>query len=107
MMGPKTESYTWFLLRLFKPSEPNKFLFARKYSGHREWYLTEDLRDSFRFHSRSDARRTTRTVNVRHQLQKGYFWEVVKVVETREISFEVETLVSNAPPLYQLARAAE
>jgi hypothetical protein len=111
-MQSKTESHSWFLLRVYETDTPDKFLYARDLSNtwdkKRYWSTTEDASEAYQFRDRSDARKTTRATTFQEKAPRGeYFWEVVKVVETKLVSYEVEFVVSNAPPLYQLARCGE
>ena len=107
-MKPITETRFWFVLRYYHADSPDSFEYAKDISNSwdnkRYWSTTMDVREAYEFPNRSDARKTTRSVTLNQRIEKNFFWEVVKVVETKQVSYETEMIVSNAPPLYQLAR---
>lgn len=131
MRSPTVEKRRYWLLRWWRPRD-NKICYAKDL-GHRSdyrrtWSTCETPVGAYQFNNRSDARQAVRAKafedlrdGVRREIldtNKGYsvymrdpasvfFWEIILVVETITTEFEEEINSSNAPPMVQLARAAQ
>lgn len=131
MRSPTVEKRRYWLLRWWRPRD-NKICYAKDL-GHRAdyrrtWSTCDVVVGAFQFQHRSDARQAVRAKafqdlreGVRREIldpSKGYavymrdpasvfFWEIVEVTETITTTFEEEISGSNAPPMVQLARAAQ
>jgi hypothetical protein len=104
-MKTRTETKHWWLLRFYQP-DTGQICWIYKPNSYNEWWATKEAKDATKFNNRSEARNRSKTVRAKCLLKKGFFWEVIKVTEVSEITTTEEFVVSNAPPLYQIARAA-
>jgi hypothetical protein len=111
-MQSKTETKFYFHLRLYTLKKEVWPYYAYDVSpgwrNNREWAPTHDQPRAYRFGNRSDARTALRGVTIKKFLKdhNGWFWEIVKITETIVTSYAEELVVSDAPAMVQLGRAA-
>jgi hypothetical protein len=105
-MKTRTETKHWWVLRFYRPGTDEVF-WAYKPDHYNEWHRTSKVENAAKFNNRSEARNRSKTVEAKLLIKKGFFWEVIKVTEVSKITTTEEFVVSNAPPLYQIARASQ
>ena len=106
-MKDKVTRRSYSLLRLFSLTVETVHYAHESRYRNRTWYLTENRNEAYKFQNRSEARTRLRLQEVQRKLREdGWFWEIVKVTETTVTSFNVELVVSDAPAMVQLGRAA-
>lgn len=131
MRDPTVETRRYWLLRWWRPRD-NKICYAKdlgyRADYRRTWSTCDAAVGAYQFQHRSDARQAARA-KAFEDLRDGdrnlvrdpttgrgvymrdpasvFFWEIVEVTETITTTFEEEVSGSNAPPMVQLARAAQ
>jgi len=110
-MEPKTETNKYFFLRWFRPRAEDEIYYAcdtsPSYRDKREWTDTTARSAAHHFYKRSDARRTVRSTAFDRLRKRGFYWEVIEIRETVVRTYDVNIVVSDAPPLVTIARSAE
>jgi len=72
-------------------------------TDRRRWAFTEKIQHAYEFPTKGDAKKAVHSSVA--PLREHYYWEIVRIVETRATHWRQETVESDAPPLVQLARA--
>lgn len=109
-MEAREEIHSYYLLRWFRPAQDEPDHYAKEISyitsRKRNWSDTTTLENAYRFDSKGDARRTVRSNSFDDLRRRGFYWEIVEVKERTVRTYTAAVVVSDAPPLVVIARAA-
>ena len=109
-METRIETSRWWAIQLFHPDRGGTtYVYdTTPRAANHGWGITDDASRAHKFWDRGDSRRVARTAKAcKEAIREGYFYEIVRVVEKRQVTYEMEVIGGNAPPLIQLARAGE